>query len=592
MTKARTLADFISDGSPLADGTIDVSEVSGAAPLANPAFTGTASGTFSGPLTGELDLAAIAETKSVTAVDVFVYDTSKDSDGGAWRKRTQGTSWYNEALNTSTRGSRKEFPAVAVIVADSNQVTIYDGDDPDLPMWMVFGTTSNTILRGAAADVSSVIMGQGQLLVGANDSSGFYKIDFLKDSGIRFANAHTANTGLFHLTIAQRSNTAPISIAQSPGLIANSSANDVAMTVLPNAPIDAATGLPVPTIAVATDGGVSVIKDDGTVVDGSVTSISFDNIGFIGQTLYVARKNHMNLYVYSSFASDGFVHDYVANTNYTAGDAVAIMQQSGTDIEATASSKDTIYLGADNGEGLKVALKGADNTLDNVSFITSTYNTGWMNGDIKLATLSDTDATDVVGAELVTNGTFDSDVSGWTANGSAVLSVVSNTLKVENNGSYGGAYQSLTTVVGQVYTLSFDLVEISGGNNLNTFNLPDGTFVPTSGAGSYSATFTATSTSSTITASVGGNAVGHYKRIDNVSVRLAEADRSVNGNGLQVFGTVTKTPVATGADLVGYSGFSTSNYLAQPYNSDLDFVLVTSAICSGLLTGRTLVITT
>ena len=40
MTKARTLADFISDGSPLADGTISVSEVSGAAPLANPTFTG------------------------------------------------------------------------------------------------------------------------------------------------------------------------------------------------------------------------------------------------------------------------------------------------------------------------------------------------------------------------------------------------------------------------------------------------------------------------------------------------------------------------------------------------------------------------
>ena len=39
------------------------------------------------------------------------------------------------------------------------------------------------------------------------------------------------------------------------------------MTVLPNAPVDSATGLPVPTIAVATDGGVSVIKDDGSVVD-------------------------------------------------------------------------------------------------------------------------------------------------------------------------------------------------------------------------------------------------------------------------------------------------------------------------------------
>ena len=59
--------------------------------------------------------------------------------------------------------------------------------------------------------------------------------------------------------------------------------------------------------------------------------------------------------------------------------------------------------------------------------------------------------------------------------------------------------------------------------------------------------------------------------VDNVSVRLAEPDRSVNGNGLQVYGTVTKTAVATGAELVGYSGFSSSNYLQQPYNADLNF---------------------
>ena len=44
------------------------------------------------------------------------------------------------------------------------------------------------------------------------------------------------------------------------------------MTVLPNAPIDDTTGLPVPTIAVATNGGLSVIKDDGTVVDWIETS--------------------------------------------------------------------------------------------------------------------------------------------------------------------------------------------------------------------------------------------------------------------------------------------------------------------------------
>ena len=45
---------------------------------------------------------------------------------------------------------------------------------------------------------------------------------------------------------------------------------------------------------------------------------------------------------------------------------------------------------------------------------TADYNTGWMHGDIKLATLSDTDTTNVTGSELVTNGTFASNTAGWT----------------------------------------------------------------------------------------------------------------------------------------------------------------------------------
>ena len=47
--------------------------------------------------------------------------------------------------------------------------------------------------------------------------------------------------------------------------------------------------------------------------------------------------------------------------------------------------------------------------------------------------------------------------------------------------------------------------------------------------------------------------------------------RQVNDNGLQVFGTITKSAVATGAELVKYGGFSSSNGLAQPYNSDMDW---------------------
>ena len=84
----------------------------------NTTITGTLVAS-NGNITSEVDLTGISSSISDTAVDVFVYDTSKDSDGGAWRKRTSHTSWYNETLGTATRGSRKEFPAVAVIVAET-----------------------------------------------------------------------------------------------------------------------------------------------------------------------------------------------------------------------------------------------------------------------------------------------------------------------------------------------------------------------------------------------------------------------------------------------------------------------------------------
>ena len=43
MSKARTLANLMSDNAELADGQISVAEVVGAAPLASPDFTGTLS---------------------------------------------------------------------------------------------------------------------------------------------------------------------------------------------------------------------------------------------------------------------------------------------------------------------------------------------------------------------------------------------------------------------------------------------------------------------------------------------------------------------------------------------------------------------
>ena len=67
MTKARILADFISDGSPLADGTISVAEVTGAAPLASPTFTGTVTAT-------SLDISGDIDVDGITNLDVVDID--------------------------------------------------------------------------------------------------------------------------------------------------------------------------------------------------------------------------------------------------------------------------------------------------------------------------------------------------------------------------------------------------------------------------------------------------------------------------------------------------------------------------------------
>ena len=121
--------------------------------------------------TPQSSLAEINQKLKVQAVDACLYDTSLDSDGGAWRQRTQHTSWYQESLGTATRGNRQEFPAIALIVAEAQKVTIYDADDPSLPMWMVL-EASNAGFISAHGGTSSVRMLNGRLVVGDRRGSG------------------------------------------------------------------------------------------------------------------------------------------------------------------------------------------------------------------------------------------------------------------------------------------------------------------------------------------------------------------------------------------------------------------------------------
>ncbi|MGY8866504.1 MAG: LamG-like jellyroll fold domain-containing protein, partial [Methylophagaceae bacterium] len=356
------------------------------------------------------------------------------------------------------------------------------------------------------------------------------------------------------------------------GGIANVNGNDLAITVLPNAPIDADTGLPVPTIAVATDGGVSIIKDNGSVVDITNTQdsstfnfcqdVQFRSDGGIVWSADSTGNSAAPRFVHvlHTIPTSDFVHTVVANPTNTdefysrsttsQGDLKFI---SASGLQALQESTGRTNVGTTDGLS-SFAYNKADAAEGLTNHINSDYNTGWMNGDIKLATLSDTDTTNA-GAEIVTNGDFatDSDWSkgaGWSISGG----------KATHDSTTGNRYLTQGGILtpGKQYVLIFTISSYTSGI-LRIYGATTQPIDITEGNTTYTIPFIAAAGGDVnFQSSVGAAFVGS---IDNVSCKLAEQDRSYNGNGSQVFGTVTKTAVATGADLVGYSAWSTSNYL-------------------------------
>jgi len=431
-------------------------------------------------------------------------------------------------------------------------------------------------------------MVNGLLCTGNGFATGVQLIDFLSDSAKGYrTTTDTTYQGNWRSNLAGRnlSSTNWDGIAFSPTIVSGV-VNDIAMTVLPNAPTDPATGLPVPTIAVATNGGVSVIKDDGTVINRAsqhlVASIRFRGSSYIYGDMY-NYNGHASSYRKANInttGSTGSLFDdidaYLANSHWVRNrtdvyhDEVAAKR--GTFIANQDDYPNQIageYVGSDLGVTSVLEPDAAGNL--SVAYITSDYNTGYMVGDIKLATLSDTDDTDVVGTELVTNGTFDSDLTGWTLAGDGTVTATGGYAVI----SWGTVITKLDKVIsglvaGKRYVLEYSLGSTGGVPVMYLTGSPtyDSGNLASKSNSTLMHSFTAIGTTQNISMRQLSTGTTQW---DNISIRLAEEDRSANGNGLQVFGTVTKTPVATGADLVGYSGFSSSNKLIQPYNQDLNF---------------------
>jgi hypothetical protein len=563
------------------------------------------------------DLSAAVIDKTVfpgVIVDTFIYDTAKDSDGGAWRKRCSHTSWENETLSgnwlgsaaneagaraivgattnsyyydttaaafytlnagsgktVTYRGNVRQFPAQVLITVEAARVILWDLTQAGAPMWMVFSS--------AGLDSMTSVAGvNGQIWMGGNDATIYSRLvfaGFIADKFVIDLQGYSTGRGWEGRVSVRNSGAFADRVNRLP-VIVNSHTNDVAMTVLPNAPVDVATGLPVPTIAVATNGGVSVIKDSGTVVSSSatdpLTSVAITPLGdlFVGYISSNAVRYARNIVSLSASFSLSlyYVSSIPAHSNTT--------EAPNKILHADKSSKVAV------GFPSKLALlkeNPASVAAGMVAYITKDYNSGWQVGAIKGAWLADTVAENpLTGAEMVTNGDFGTDTTGWTGV-SATLSVVSGAMRITATaGSPQARLAAFTTVVGKTYVLKAKLATLSvGGKNVwlaqgPTTAINESSTNMGSTTGLYQLTFVASSTTTYVGFTGASSwAAAEYFDVDAVSCRLADVDRSVKAKGLQAFGSLTKAAVASGAQLMGYSGFSAANYLEQPYNSDLDF---------------------
>lgn len=126
------------------------------------------------------------------------------------------------------------------------------------------------------------------------------------------------------------------------------------------------------------------------------------------------------------------------------------------------------------------------------------------------------------GPELVTNGTFTTDTTGWTSVGGAVLAIDSNRLKVTNTLEVtGNARQTITTVIGKTYHFTF--TGIAGDVNPTVFlgSISGGSDIYNSGSftGTRTISFIATTTSVFIRLNVGSITPENFCFFDNISVK-------------------------------------------------------------------------
>lgn len=122
--------------------------------------------------------------------------------------------------------------------------------------------------------------------------------------------------------------------------------------------------------------------------------------------------------------------------------------------------------------------------------------------------------------ELVSNGTFDTDATGWTGN-NATLSVVAGRLRVTNSSTSAGyAYQAITVETGATYRIKASLFNGTAPNSrFRVGTAQGGSQYLLETASPVDDTFVATGTTVYVSCPVNSTTSGVYAEFDDISLK-------------------------------------------------------------------------
>lgn len=497
-------------------------------------------------VTGNLRFGARTPINAIFLADadtaaVCVYDTRLDSDGGTWRSRTQDTLAFVIAQSTN-RGARRDFPAIAVVAMETtfSQVRIYDAEEVDsngVPsMWAISSLP-------VSAQVRRIKAANGFICVAS--ANGLGVVDIPGDGRrVYFADRVSYYTPLgdsIHVSFAKIRDDLTKNIPSTD-------TKDVDLRVFAGAPIGTG-GLPIPTIAVATAAGASIIFPSGEIVD--ITRSG----GYVGVSL--DSDTRLRLVTPEGNVEVGPIPTIdVVDTAWrahawppTLGPVVSVAGAA----EATTRG---LLMRSESPTGYDLGL---------TAHIGPTHNTGWMPPNTRRALFCDSIPMAMTGvAPLADDCTS---TTGWTlgagwSHDATEFDHASGTAALDRalTGLIAGVRYRVRFLIGNRSAGSLAVSLLTAGDEAGALSV--------AASGEHVFGFTAGATTDTLrfvpTTDFNGS-------VQDVRVEVSVADRSIVGRDALVLGAMTAVSTAGIGELRPLGGWGASNGISDAWTSDLDF---------------------